>query len=70
MPFEAKKKGAGRHRSRNTDEAIEELTKEELTGFHMKIPKTLHTAFKIKATINGETMKDAVERMIKGYVDK
>ncbi len=69
MAFEAKK-GGGRHRSRNTDEAIEELTREELTGFHLQIPKALHTAFKIKAVSNGETMKEAVERMIKGYVEK
>jgi hypothetical protein len=64
------KTGKDRHRSRNTEEAIEELTKEDLTGFHMQVPKTLHTAFKIKAASNGETMKSAVLRMILKYVQK
>ena len=69
MAFKAKT-GEGRHRSHTTDEALKELTKEELKGFHIKLPAELHTAFKIKTASNGEKMTEAVIQLIREYVEK
>jgi len=69
MAFKAKT-GKNKHRNHNTDEALKELTKDELKGFHVQLPTDLHRDFKMKAAENGEKMKDVVVRMVREYSDK
>ncbi len=69
MAFKAKT-GKEKHRSHTTDEAIRELTKEELKGFHVQLPAELHTAFKMKVASNGGKMKDVIIQLVNGYVEK
>jgi hypothetical protein len=69
MAFKAKT-GKNKHRNHNTDEALKELTREELKGFHVQLPTDLHTAFKMKAAGNGEKMKDAIVRMVREYAEQ
>ncbi len=69
MVFKAKT-GSGKHRSHTTDDALQELTKEELKGFHVQLPASLHTAFKIKTASKGEKMKNVIIKMVTDYVEK
>lgn len=69
MAFEAKR-GKGRHRSYTTENAVSDVTQEELKGFHVQIPLSLHTSFKSKAAGNGEKMKDIVNKLIREYIEK
>ncbi len=66
MPFEAKKKG---HRSRTTDQAIEEATREPQKGITVYMPESVHRQFKTKASENGEKMKDILLRAIDSYIE-
>ncbi len=68
MAFKAKEKG--KRRNHNTEEAIAEVKKESIKGFHVQLPASLHTALKIKASSNGENMKNIVTRLITNYVEK
>ncbi len=69
MAFKAKT-GTGKHRSHTTDDALQELTKEELKGFHVQLPTNLHTAFKIKTAGQGVKMKDIIIKLVTDYVEK
>jgi len=64
------KTNKNRHRSHTTDKAIEELTKEELKGFHVQLPASLHAAFKAKTATNSEKMKEVIVKLIQEYVEK
>lgn len=69
MAFKAKT-GKKSHRSHATEEAVKEMNKEPMKGFHVTIPASLHTAFKTKTATNGESMKDVLLKLITGYVEK
>ncbi len=69
MAFKAKT-GENRHRSHTTDEAIKELTKEELKLLNVRIPAKLHKEFKMKVLENGEDMTTALTNFIERYVDR
>ncbi|MCH9659472.1 MAG: hypothetical protein K0U54_01030 [Bacteroidetes bacterium] len=69
MAFKAKT-GKDKHTSHTTQDAIKELTKEELKGFHIQLPVKLHTDFKSKVASNGEKMKDVIIKMVQEYVGK
>ena len=68
MAFKAKT-GEG-HRSRTTDEAIVEATKEPLKGITVYMPESVHRRFKTRASENGESLKDVLLRAIHDYIEK
>lgn len=68
MAFKAKtEKG---HRSRTTDDAIREATKEPEKGITVYMPESLHRRFKTKASANGDKLKDVLLQAIIDYVEE
>lgn len=68
MAFKAKTDTG--HRSRTTDEAISEATREPLKGITIYMPESVHRRFKTRASENGESLKDVVLRAIADYIEK
>lgn len=52
------------------DEALNEITKDEVSKFNANIPKKLHTDFSIKCKLNGTTMTNAVIEFMEEYISK
>jgi len=57
------------HRSRTLDDAIKDVKKVDEAPLMNKIPKDLHTKFKIKVAENGTNMKEVLIKLISDYVD-
>ena len=68
MAFKAKVSQG--HRSRTTDEAIAEATKEAMKSLIINMPESTHRAFKAKASQRGETMKEVVLAAIDKYISQ
>lgn len=54
----------------NKDNAIKEITAEEMVTITVNIPKSLRAEFKIAAIRNGTTITDLVLNWIKQYIQR
>jgi len=68
MSFEAKK-GKNKHRSHTVDKAIIEVTKDDMVGLNISLPKNKRAIFKVKAAKNEETMQAVIIKAIDRYIE-
>lgn len=69
MAFKAKT-NSNKHKSYTVQDAINEVTKDELVGLNVRISIKKRAVFKAKSATNNESMQDVILRAIDSYIEK